>query len=191
MLACGYSAQSLDSWCYGTVDEEWRLATLEQAGNISSRDQYTDIESALINGLSPPTSGNRDCNVILVTDGLIDLQAGEAKIRQSRARIESQLIAQANAQNCRIHTLGLSSNADQALLNRIAQGTGGLSASLSGAAELIPVLINALEIALPNNQLPVRDNSFVIDQSVQQQTIIALKAQARMRRWCCVRPAAY
>ncbi|QGG80396.1 VWA domain-containing protein [Litorivicinus lipolyticus] len=160
---------------YGNVDDDWRSATLTQAEQISSADQFTDIENALSMGLAPPTSAQRDCHVILVTDGLIDLKAGAAAIRESRARIESQLTRQAVAQDCRIHTLGLSSNADLALLSRLAQATGGLSASLSGAAELIPVLINALEIALPNNQLPVSEGRFTVDDSVKQQTVIALK----------------
>ncbi len=160
---------------YGNVDDGWRNSTLSQARSITSADQFTDIENALMMGLAPPTSAQRDCHVILVTDGLIDLQAGAGAIRESRARVESQLTRQAKVQGCRIHTLGLSSNADIALLSRLAQATGGLSASLSGAAELIPVLINALEIALPNNQLPVNDGRFIVDDSVQQQTVIALK----------------
>ena len=41
------------------------------------------------------------------------------------------------------------------------------------------MLLNALEIALPNNQLPIRERSFVIDQSVQQQTVIALKGPGK------------
>ena len=113
-----------------------------------------------------PSTQDKACHLILVTDGLIDLKAGAAAIRDSRARIESQWISKAKTMGCRVHTLGLSDQADLALLNRIAQGTGGLSAKLTGSAELIPVILDALELALPGNRLPLAKQNFQVDESV-------------------------
>lgn len=159
---------------YGVVDPQWRTATLSSSDTISSSDQYTDIEQSLTEGLQPATHANKQCHVILVTDGLIDLRAGQAAIRESRARIETQVIAQARQQDCRIHTLSLSDQTDKALLNRLSQATGGLSAQLTGAAQLLPVVLDALELALPDNRLPIQGQSFQVDESVNKQTIISL-----------------
>ena len=148
---------------YGEVDEQWRQATVQSSQAISSSDQFTDIEAALSDGLSPTTFDDKQCHVILVTDGLIDLAAGAAEIRESRARIESLWTQKAAAQQCRIHTLALSGDADLALLNRLSQATGGLSAQLHGASELIPVILDALELALEDNRLPVSENAFTVD----------------------------
>lgn len=159
---------------HGAVDIQWRTATLSSSQAISSSDQFTDIEGALAAGLEPAVTPQNDCHVILVTDGLIDLSAGDTAIRESRARIESQWLPKAVAQACKVHTLGLSMQTDRALLNRISQMTGGLSAQLSGAAELLPVILDALELALPDNRLPVQGQSFQVDASVRQQTVISL-----------------
>ena len=165
---------------YGEVDEQWRQATVQSSQAISSSDQFTDIEAALSDGLSPTTFDDKQCHVILVTDGLIDLAAGAAEIRESRARIESLWTQKAAAQQCRIHTLALSGDADLALLNRLSQATGGLSAQLQGASELIPVILDALELALEDNRLPVSENAFTVDSSVTQQTIISLDSDQPM-----------
>lgn len=159
---------------YGDVDLAWRDQTVQSSANIPSRDLFTDIEGALKVGLSKPSTQDKACHLILVTDGLIDLKAGAAAIRDSRARIESQWISKAKTMGCRVHTLGLSDQADLALLNRIAQGTGGLSAKLTGSAELIPVILDALELALPGNRLPLAEQNFQVDESVIRQTIISL-----------------
>ena len=132
---------------------------MQSSANIPGRDLFTDIEGALKVGLSMPST-KIGVSVILVTDGLIDLKAGAAAIRDSKARIESQWISKAKTMGCRVHTLGLSDQADLALLNRIAQGTGGLSAKLTGSAELIPVILDALELALPGNRLRIDRTEF-------------------------------
>lgn len=169
-----FGTQSRDLVSYGEVNTQWRTATLSSSQQISSSDQFTDIEAALADGLKPSVDASSDCHVILVTDGLIDLRAGAAAIRESRARIESQWLQTAVSKECKIHTLGLSDQTDRALLNRISQATGGLSAQLSGAAELLPVILDALELALPDNRLPLQGQSFQVDSSVRQQTIISL-----------------
>ena len=159
---------------YGLVNQAWRANTLSSSSEISSSDQFTDIEQALSKGLAPQPSQERQCHLILVTDGLIDLPQGAAEIRESRARIESQLIPQAIDQSCKIHTLSLSDQTDRALLNRLSQSTGGLSAQLEGAAQLLPVVLDALELALPDNRLPIQGQSFQVDSSVSKQTVISL-----------------
>lgn len=165
---------------YGEVDFDWRAATVNSTQGISSSDLYTDIEAALTDGLYPTAFETQQCHIILVTDGLIDLAAGPADIRESRARIESLWTQKAADQGCRIHTLALSDQADLALLNRLSQATGGLSAQLQGASELIPVILDALELALDDNRLPVTENQFSVDSSVSQQTIISLNSDQPM-----------
>jgi Uncharacterized protein containing a von Willebrand factor type A (vWA) domain len=98
---------------YGSVDARWSALAAPLTASIRSNDQYTHIESALSTALRVRDSdGTRQCHVVMLTDGLVDVQGGPDASRASRDRILKRLIPEAVSRQCRLHTIALSDRAD-------------------------------------------------------------------------------
>lgn len=160
---------------YGSVDARWSALAAPLTASIRSKDQYTHIESALSTALRVRESdGTRQCHVVMLTDGLVDVQGGPDASRASRDRILKRLIPEAINRQCRLHTIALSNQADIELLRQMALETGGLFTQIESAGDLVPVMLDALELAIRSQQLPVINDEILIDAEVSQLRIIQL-----------------
>ena len=59
--------------------------------------------------------------------------------------------------------------------------TGGLFTLLDQPGDLIPVMLDALELALRSQQLPIRNQQIQIDSDVRQVRLIRLVANNQLR----------
>ena len=160
---------------YGSVDARWTALAAPLTASIRSKDQFTHIESALSTALrarDPDTT--RQCHIVMLTDGLVDVRGGLDASRASRDRILKRLIPEAIKRECRIHTIALSDQADIELLRQMALETGGLYTQIENAGDLIPVMLDALELAIRSQQLPVINDEILIDAEITQLRIIQL-----------------
>ena len=142
---------------------------------LSSTDQFTHMESALRTGIT--ASGDQPtgaCHVILITDGIVDVQGGKDASSASRDRILKTVLPDATDKDCRIHTIALSNKADLPLLRQMAIQTNGLFTLLDQPGDLIPVMLDALELALRSQQLPIRNQEIQIDRDIRQVRLIRL-----------------
>ena len=143
---------------YGPVDARWDALGKPIEASIGSTDRFTHMESAIKTGIragEQKVSGI--CHVILITDGIVDVKGGKDASSISRDRIIKSVLPEASERNCRIHTIALSDQADLPLLRQMALETGGLFTLLNRPGDLIPVMLDALELALRSQQLPIRD----------------------------------
>ena len=127
------------------------------------------MESALRTGIT--AGGERTtgvCHVILITDGIVDVQGGKDASSASRDRILKTVLPDANDRGCSIHTIALSNEADLPLLRQMAIQTDGLFTLLDQPGDLIPVMLDALELALRSQQLPIRNREIQIDSDIRQ-----------------------
>ena len=164
---------------YGPVDARWDALGKPIEASIGSTDRFTHIESAVRTGIrasDQPVSGV--CHVILITDGIVDVRGGKDASSISRDRIIKSLLPEASDRNCRIHTIALSDQADLPLLRQMALETGGLFTLLDQPGDLIPVMLDALELALRSQQLPIRDQQIKIDPDIRQLRLIRLNSES-------------
>ena len=159
---------------YGPVSSRWDTLGAPIESSIGSTDRFTHIESALRTGVETGGTDLAACHVILITDGLVDVQGGRDASQASRDRILKAVVPNAQSRQCRIHTIALSEDADLPLLRQIALQTDGLFTLIDQPGDLIPVMLDALELALRSQQLPVRDGQIQIDADIEQLRFIRL-----------------
>ncbi len=159
---------------HGAVDARWTALGQPIEASIGSTDRFTHIESALRTGVEIQGAATAACHVILITDGIVDVQGGPEASRASRDRILKSVVPNALDRDCRIHTIALSDQADLPLLRQIALQTDGLFTLIEQPGDLIPVMLDALELALRSQQLPVVDNRITVDPSITQLRLIRL-----------------
>ena len=162
---------------YGPVDARWDALGQPIEASIGSTDRFTHMESALRTGI---TAGGEQttgvCHVILITDGIVDVQGGKDASSASRDRILKTVLPDANDRGCSIHTIALSNEADVPLLRQMAIQTDGLFTLLDQPGDLIPVMLDALELALRSQQLPIRNREIQIDSDIRQIRLTRLES---------------
>ncbi len=169
------------------VDAEWKKLAYQQANQIHSMGLRTDIEQALSTVLGI-TDQNQSHDVVLLTDGVVDVADNAELNQQSIENIKQFLLPQLTQQATRIHTIALSEHADSHLLSQISQTTDGLPQTVLTAGELQPAFIRLLERITMPQQLPLHDNTFTVDESIHDMTLLFL-GQHDLTRLDLITPA--
>lgn len=120
------------------------------------------------------SSFDRSVHIILVTDGQVDISANSSVNRVERTRILNHVVTDYRVAGARIHTVAISDDADQALLQQLSEQTGGLYQQVDDVANLSQNLFALLSEVSPANQviLAEAEQSFRIDGSVREATIL-------------------
>jgi len=159
------------------VTEKWRKDAAKQVNQIGSVALYTDIGQALekaaydFNKLDPKLR----TSVILLTDGMVDVSQDPQKDAASRERILKEIMPRYRAAGVAIHSVALSKHADTELLEQLAIGTNGITAVAENADELMKVFLRLFDEAAPPDQVPLKDNKFLIDSSVKEFTALVFR----------------
>lgn len=167
-----------------TVDKQWREDAKTNAQKINSHGLRTNIGEAMEKAtwqLEP--GGQYEQHTILLTDGLVDIADDtdpqqQAKNTAERQRIATDILKQYQALGVKIHSIGLSDNADKVLLDKLALETGGTSVVVNTPEELVKAFLKAFEKAAPEvaEQVPLaQDNTFEIDASVEEFTALVFR----------------
>lgn len=159
------------------VDGLWKKKAREAIQQIHSRGLYTNIEEALETMLAKrPSSQQHD--LILLTDGMVDTSTDIMASADSRERVISELIPIFQQKNIRIHTIALSQHADKALLDELAFTTHGWAEVLQTATGLQKAFLRLFNKSIPQDTLPMTDNHFSIDPSVQEFSLLVFKTKS-------------
>lgn len=165
---------------HGVVDDAWRQNALETAKKINSAGLYTNIGGVLENaaydfGYSNFNDGYPSHSVILLTDGVVDISRNEVDNVRERQRIIDEVVKIYQDAGVVIHSIALSRKADQKLLQRLAVDTGGIYALAETAEDLMRIFLQAFDAAVPSEQLPLQDNRFSVDSSVDEFTALVFR----------------
>ncbi len=166
---------------WGKVDESWRERAVQGANAIHSRGQFTNIEGAIkraSTGWDKPDPDTRR-NMILLTDGKIDVAKDAAKNQASRDVLLNTTLPQLIEQGVTIHTIALSQFTDEVLLKRMAFETGGSFEIANTADQLQRVFLKMFERATLPDMVPLSDNRFNIDQSVREMTLLVFNKSGK------------
>ncbi len=166
---------------WAKVNESWRQRAVKGAEAIHSRGKFTNIDGALnraSSGWETPDPGTRR-NLILLTDGKLDVSKVALKNQQSRDTLLSKTLPRLVKNGVIVHAIALSQFTDEILLKRIAFETGGSFEIAKSAAQLQRVFLKMFERATEPDMVPLTDNQFTIDKSIKEMTLLVFNKSAR------------
>jgi len=160
------------------VDDQWRKLARQKAQEINSVALFTNIGAVLERASEDLQSGQdySDTHFILLTDGVVDISQNAAENAAERERIQTQVIKRFTQLKAKIHTIALSRNADQVILRKLSVATDGIAALAETPDELSRVFLQAFERASPSEEVPIEDNAFDVDSSVEEFTALIFRA---------------
>lgn len=160
------------------VDETWRSRAQPKVDEITSVGLFTNIADALKKGLYDIDSLPSDHNtsVILLTDGMVDIDKDPEVNAKVRTEILEVFLPKARDKGVTIHTIALSDNADWQLLKRLASETQGLAEVVDNADDLAAIFARAFSAASPQQELPLDENSFLVDSQIEEFTALIFRA---------------
>ncbi|MDJ0834026.1 MAG: vWA domain-containing protein [Gammaproteobacteria bacterium] len=169
---------------WGTVNQRWRELADQGAGKIHSRGQFTDIERALQRATNDwdKADPNSRRNLILLTDGRVDISKNQDLNVASRIKILNQLIPGLQENGVKVHSIALSSEADEALLKQMARTTSGSFEIANSAEDLQRIFLRMFERATKPDTVPLVDNQFTIDKSVREMTLLVFRNSDQVTR---------
>ncbi|GHE19934.1 VWA domain-containing protein [Halomonas urumqiensis] len=139
------------------VDEAWRERATALRPALVEYQPYTDIEAAVREAASPEANGWR--HIILLTDGVIDLSpsrgAKPAVDVASRRELLEVLGPRLADRGIVVHAIAFSDDADLALVEQLAQATGGLPALVETPESLLGAFLDIVERIFPADQVPI------------------------------------
>lgn len=164
-----------------TVNASWRRNAKAKSSEINSAGLNTNLVDALDKALwqMAPDSGYQH-TVILLTDGRIDMDKSggdpTTKVNSAeRQRLIKEVLPKYIEAGAKIHTLALSNAADLETLQQIAMETDGLFLQANTADDLMPAFLKAFDRAVPAEQVPLTNNHFNIDSSIEEFTALIFR----------------
>ncbi|WP_276784114.1 VWA domain-containing protein [Thalassolituus oleivorans] len=164
-----------------TVNASWRRNAKAKSSEINSAGLNTNLVDALDKALwqMAPDSGYQH-TVILLTDGRIDMDKSggdpTTKVNSAeRQRLIKEVLPKYIEAGAKIHTLALSNAADLETLQQIAMETDGLFLQANTADDLMPAFLKAFDRAVPAEQVPLTNNHFDIDSSIEEFTALIFR----------------
>ncbi|NQD38849.1 VWA domain-containing protein [Permianibacter sp. IMCC34836] len=158
------------------VSPAWQQQTLLAADKIGSTSMFTNIGLALQRSTKDwqaPATGPR--HVILLTDGVVDISKNATDNQVARDELLNQILPALKATGAKLHTIALSADADAALLQQLARETDGMFERANNADELNRIFLRLFEQAAPRDALPLFDNGFLVDGSIDEITVLVFR----------------
>jgi len=161
----------------GHVNDAWKAQARSRAEQIHSRGLFTNIEEALHRATKDwtgdPTRFRRD--VVLLTDGMVDVSKNTAENAASRKRILSTILPRLEKLGARVHTIALSERADHDLMRELSTATDGWYEQVNSADRLQRVFLRIFEEVGKPDTVPIKGNKFKIDGSVKEATLLVFR----------------
>lgn len=159
------------------VDDEWRELAKEKSALINSAGLYTNIEGVLENASSGwfEYDPNTKRNIILLSDGYVDVSKKISESEASRRRIIEKTLPRLKKAGVIVHTVALSEDADHQLLETISIATGGSYMKATKASKLNRIFLKLFEKSAEVPSLPLKNNKFKVDKSINNMTLVIMQ----------------
>ena len=162
----------------GLANEKWKKNTRLASKKIHSKDLYTNIGAALeaaIADWGKTPSKLKQRSIILLTDGMIDINKNKTKNTLERIRILKKLLPEIQQTGASIHTIALSKNADHEFLQQLSTKTDGAYEKTESAEQLERIFLRLFEKTSKPDTVPLVDNKFLVDKSILELTLLVFK----------------
>lgn len=162
---------------HGKVDGAWKEVSLKNITQINSSGLFTNIEQALAMATADWQQGDENTtrNVLLLSDGLVDISREAQQNQASRKKILQEMLPRLAAQNVKINTIALSAESDRELLHQLASATGGWFETIENADRLERLFLKMFEKVAQADSLPLKDNIIKIDNNIQEVTFLVFR----------------
>lgn len=159
------------------VDQTWRTEASQKSNAINSIAMFTNIGAALEKAAEDHASPADDYrrNIILLTDGVVDINEEAVVNLNERKRILMELLPRLKDSDYRIHTIALSGDSDQELMKKLSVATDGISEIANTADELMSTFLRIFDQAVPAERVPLDENGFLVDSSIQEFTALIFR----------------
>ncbi|MGH1486602.1 MAG: VWA domain-containing protein [Cellvibrionaceae bacterium] len=160
------------------VDKGWKQEADSKQQSINSVAQFTNIGEALEKAAYDKSYSTKDqfqTHVILLTDGMVDINRDPNINTKERNRILNDVLPVYKKAGYTIHTISLSDKADKKLMDRLALATNGKSTVAKTADELMSVFLQVFDQAVPKEELPLEGNTFATDSSIEEFTALIFR----------------
>ncbi len=162
----------------GIVNSSWREKARKEADNIHSLGLFTNIEEALrlstFDWNKPDSKVQR--TIILLSDGMVDVSNDNTLNKLSRERIIKTILPRLKNADVTVHTVALSSDADHELMKTISVSTDGWYEKVEDTNNLQRVFLRLFEKSSQTDTLPLTDNVFGVDKSIEDMTLLVFRA---------------
>eukprot|EP00003_Mantamonas_plastica_P029184 TRINITY_DN6871_c1_g5_i1.p2 TRINITY_DN6871_c1_g5~~TRINITY_DN6871_c1_g5_i1.p2 ORF type:complete len:734 (-),score=93.38 TRINITY_DN6871_c1_g5_i1:8580-10781(-) len=175
------------------VTEAWREKAIAESAKINSVALRTNLGKAIeVASDDYFTQGELNhTHFILLTDGNVDISDDASVNSAEEARILDDVIPQLISRGATFHPVALSEQADAEFLRKLADASGGRFQVAASADALSRAFLEALNAAVPQEQIPIEGDGFTVDDGVQEFTALVFwgaEETGETRKMTLVRP---
>lgn len=165
------------------VTEQWRTLARDKSAQINSVALRTNLGKAIeVAGDGYYTGGVlENTHFILLTDGKVDVSQDTGKNQQEERRILETLVPELAEQGATFHPIALSAEADSEFLKQLALQSGGRFQVAATAEALSRAFLEALNAAVPQEQIPIEGDGFTVDDGVSEFTALVFWGEQETR----------
>ena len=175
----------------GKVNERWRALARVESSKIHSRGLYTNIEAVLKRATLDWKKHDYRYrrNLILLTDGMVDVSKNAKKNAASRERILKKILPQLKQAGVMIHTIALSKNADNELMQTLSRATDGGFIQVDSADQLEKMFLRLFEKTTDIDSVPITENKFKVDKNIRDYTVLIFRAPGDKKPAAVISPS--
>jgi hypothetical protein len=152
-------------------------SVLAATDRISSDGLYTNLYEALNKGydiLSNTEETDRGRIIILMSDGMMDV-GNPDEDKRLIDKIKNELAIRLEDKGIKVYTIAFTKQSDRKLLEKISKQTGGFYNLALTDKDFHLIFTSIFESLKSPEMLPISQNGFLIDKSVEEVTIVATK----------------
>ena len=175
------------------VTDTWRDMAIQRSAQINSVALRTNLGAAIETASDDYfTDGDLgQTHFILLTDGKVDISDDAAANTAEEKRILDTIVADLIERGATFHPVALSEAADTDFLKALATESGGRFQVADTADALNLAFLQALNTAVPQEQIPIEGNGFTVDEGVSEFTALIFWGESETsatRELALVRP---
>ncbi len=175
------------------VTDAWRDMAVQRSAQINSVALRTNLGAAIETASDDYfTDGDlSSTHFILLTDGKVDISDDPAANTAEENRILDTIVADLIERGATFHPVALSEAADTDFLKALATESGGRFQVADTADALNLAFLQALNTAVPQEQIPIEGNGFTVDKGVREFTALIFWGESETsvtRELALVRP---
>jgi len=158
-----------------TKDTKARI--LASADKVSSKGVYTNLYAALSKGmdmLGKEGKQGQEKMLVLMSDGRMDVGNSDED-RALTQKLQGELLQVAREKGIKVYTIAFTEASDIELLKQVAKESGALFKLARSDQDLHDVFSVIFESAKDPDMLPIEGDGFMVDESIEEVTIVASK----------------
>jgi hypothetical protein len=150
---------------------------LKAADKISSAGLFTNLYDALSAGLdmlSEDQKKERSKIILIMSDGMMDV-GDTNKDRDLVDKIRNEMTATLEDKGIKVYAIAFTEQSDRLLLEKLSKRTGGFYNLALSDKDFHLIFTSIFESLKSPDMLPMSENGFLIDGSIEEVTIVATK----------------